>query len=211
MLEAVVEDMQLRLKFLLGDSACIIPPFPDDNRNAQPARDQQRLIAEVGGVAIRLNYQNAASFAAISAREHVETNAARLQQFAERNHERGLARTTHRQIPNADHGPLQPPRRQHAAIEQGISQSGSRAVKSGERIHAEPSRDSFPIRWRSAETVLAVAPRWDSSAASAFRPSVVRSASFSINSMKTRGSSATPTMRTALRLAKKFTTSRKFS
>jgi len=33
------------------------------------------------------------------------------QQFADRNHERGLARTTDRQIPDADHGFLQPPRR----------------------------------------------------------------------------------------------------
>src|ERR1017187_6571120 len=34
---------------------------------------------------------------------------------------------------------------------------------------------------------------------------------FSISSMKTSGISASPTMRTALRLAKKLTTSRKFS
>ena len=64
MLKAVVEDVQLRLEFLLGDSARVITAFTDDHRNAQPARDQQRLIAEVGGVAIGLNYQHAASFAA---------------------------------------------------------------------------------------------------------------------------------------------------
>ncbi len=140
MLKTVVEDVQLRLKFPLGESARVITAFTDDHWNAQPPRDQQRLIAEIGGVAIFLNYQNAASFAAISACEHVEANAARLQQFAERNHERGFARTPHRQIPDADHRLLQPPRREHAAIVERVSQSGRGPVKSGERIH-----DKTPI------------------------------------------------------------------
>src|ERR1019366_8032946 len=167
--------------FPLGDSARVITAFTDDHRNAQPPRDQQRLIAEVGRVAIGLNHQDAASLAAVSAREHVEPNAARLQQFTEHNHKRGLARTTHRQIPDADHGLLQPPRRQHAAIEQRVSQRGGGTVESGERIHAEPSAGSCPffagafkddtlMNWSSAETVLAVAPRWDASADSALRP-----------------------------------------
>ena len=67
MLKAVVEDVQLRMELLLGDSARIVTAFTDDNRNAQPPGDQQRLIAEVGGVAIGLNYHDAVSFAAISA------------------------------------------------------------------------------------------------------------------------------------------------
>src|ERR1700730_19317173 len=113
MLKAVVEDVQLRLEFLLRDSARGITAFTDDNRNAKPARDQQRLIAGVGGLAIGLNDQNAASFAPISARQHIETNRARLQQFAECNHERCLARATYRQIPDADHGTLQAPRTEY--------------------------------------------------------------------------------------------------
>ena len=185
--------------FSFGDSARLITAFTDDHRNAQPPRDQQRLIAEIGGVAIGFNDQDAASFAAVSAREHVEPNAARLQQFSERNHERSLARTTRRQISDADHGLLQPPRREHAAIEERVSQSGRGTVKSGERIH-----DETLINWSSAATVLSVAPRWDSSAASAFRPSVERSSPFSISSMKTSGRSASPTMRTALRAGKEI-------
>src|SRR5208282_475772 len=216
-LKAVVEDVQSRLEFPLSDSTRGIAAFTDDHRDAQPPRDQQRLIAEFRGVTGGFDNEDAATFAAVSAREHVEPNTAPFQQFTKRNHKRSLARAADRQISDADHRLLQSPGRQHTAIEQRVSQSGGGGVEPGERIHAEPSPEcrpiivSVPIRWSSAEMVLPVAPRWDSNAARAFRPSVVRSPPFSISSMKTRGSSARPTMRTALRLAKKLTTSRKFS
>ena len=120
-MKAVIEDVQLRLEFLFGDSARFITAFPDNHRNAQPPRDQQGLITEVGGAAAGLNHPHAASFAAISTGKHIEANVTRLQQFAERDHERSLARTPHRQIANADHGFLEPSRRQDAAVEQSVS------------------------------------------------------------------------------------------
>src|SRR5260370_2888042 len=92
-----------------------------------------------------------------------------------------LARPRWRQLTEDKHGPAQPPGRQQAAVEERVSQSGGGTVKYGERIHAEPSRGSRSLlasvsnSWSSAATVLAVAPRCDSSAASAFRPSVVLS------------------------------------
>src|SRR5258708_9030832 len=168
------------MELLLGDSACIVTAFTDDHRNAQPTRDQQRLIAEVGGVTARLNDEDAATLATVPACKHVKPNAARLQQFADRNHECGLARTAHRQIPDADHGLLQPTRREHTPVEQPVSQSSGGAINSRQGIH-----DGTPIRSTRAPTVLSVAPRWDSIAARAVPPSVFRWPAFSICSIMT--------------------------
>jgi len=96
----------LRLEFLLGDLASLVTAFADDHGNAQPPRDQQRLIAEVGSAAIGFDYEDSASFAAVSAAEHVEANATCLQEFAERDDERGLAGTTGGQVADADYGLL---------------------------------------------------------------------------------------------------------
>ena len=81
------------------------------------------------------------------------------------------------------------------------------------RCLVRPRRDALFEKslHTGSRIVRPVAPRWDSRAANALRPSVVRSASFSMSSIKTSGSSASPTMRTAFRLTKILTISRKFS
>ena len=215
-LKAVVENVQLRLEFPLGE---LDPPHKrlsptitgTPSRRAISSGSSPKSAALPSGSTTR----TPRVLRPISAREHVEANAARFQQFSERNDEWSFARTAHRQISDADHGLRQPPRRQHAAIVERVAQRGGGAVKSGERIHAEPSR--LPIIDFSRRIVQ----RRDGSARwrhAAIRAPPARSArawrvrrAFSISSMKTSGNSANPTMRTALRLAKKLTTSRKFS
>jgi len=206
MLEAVVEDVQLRFEFLLGDLTGLIATFANDHGNVQAARDQQGFVAEVGGAAIGVDEQNAASFAAVSAGEDVEGNAARFQQHSEGNDEWGFARAADRQISDADDWSREAVRGQHGAVVELVAERGGGAIEAGERVHGVA-----PISLSKAVTVLSVAPRCDSSASSALRPRVARSPAFSISSMKTSGNSANPTMRAALRLAKKLTTSRKFS
>lgn len=78
MLKTIVENVQTGGKFPLGDYSGRMAAFADNDGNPQAARDQQRLVAEVGRVAIPLDHQHAASSAAISAGEHVERNAARM-------------------------------------------------------------------------------------------------------------------------------------
>src|SRR5260370_8736463 len=121
-------------------------------------------------MAIGLDEQQGGGLAAVAAGEHVDADAARLQQVTECNYKRSLTRTTCRQIPDADHGLLQPPRRQHAAIEERVSQSGGGTVKPVERIHAEPSRGSrslacVSLSWSSAAPVLPLPPPFTTSAA----------------------------------------------
>src|SRR5271163_2059370 len=131
MVNTIVENVQLRLEVLLGDSARSVATFADNHRNTQPPRNQQWFIAKINSGAIGLNHQHAPSLTTVSAGENVKLNAPRLQQFAKRNHKRSLPRTAHRKIPHADHRPLQPPRREHAAIEHSVPQSGDHTVKSG--------------------------------------------------------------------------------
>ena len=96
MLKAVIQNVKLRLKLVLGDQPSFVTAFPDYDRNVQPARNQQRFVAEIGSAAIRIHYTNATRLAAISTRQNIETNATRLQQFAERNYEWRFARASHR-------------------------------------------------------------------------------------------------------------------
>src|SRR5208282_772279 len=56
MLKTVVENVQLRLEFPLGDPTRLIAISADNHRDAQPPRDQQWFVAEVGGVTIALNH-----------------------------------------------------------------------------------------------------------------------------------------------------------
>src|SRR5580765_474242 len=155
MLETVVQQMQLRLELLLGGSASLVTIFADDHRHGELPRDQQRLVAELGGASLGINHQHTASHPAITSREDVEINLAFLQQHTERNHKWRLACSARRQVADADDRLLQLHRGEKAAVKQLIPQSDARAVESGQRIHAV----LFSINCTSASTVLAVAPR----------------------------------------------------
>jgi hypothetical protein len=74
-LKTIVEDVQLGMESLLGNPAGLITPSTNYYGNTQPPRDQQWLVPEFGGGAIGLYHEDAARFAAISAREHIEVNA----------------------------------------------------------------------------------------------------------------------------------------
>ena len=87
MLKAIVQEVQLRLgsllgELLLGEFAGFITAFSYDYGDLQTARDEERFVAEVGGFAFGVDYSDAAGFAAISAAEDVEGNAARFEEFA---------------------------------------------------------------------------------------------------------------------------------
>src|SRR5271168_2682591 len=102
MLESVVENVQLGVKFLFGELACAVAAFADDNGNSQLAGDEQRLVAKIGGAALGIHDEGPASFAAVAAGEHVEGDAAGFELFAEGNDKGGFARTADGEISNAD-------------------------------------------------------------------------------------------------------------
>ena len=107
-LESVVEQVSLRPELLFGKQAGGIAIFADNDGHTQLARDQQRLIAEFLRRTCRIDQRTPFVCAAIAAREHVEGDAALLQQFAQHDEKRRLAGASGRDAANADHGPLQP-------------------------------------------------------------------------------------------------------
>ena len=107
MLEAIVQQVQLRTESLLGQSPGGVAVFADDDRHSQLARDQQRLVAKFARRAARIDQRHARGLAPVAAREHIERNAALLQQLAQQNEERRLARAADREIADAHHRALQ--------------------------------------------------------------------------------------------------------
>jgi hypothetical protein len=96
MLKAVVENVQLRVEFLLRDLPGGVTAFANNHGNVQPVRDQQRFITEINGGTVSVDDLHPTAFAPVSAGEHVEGNISRLQEFTERNYEWSLTRSAHR-------------------------------------------------------------------------------------------------------------------
>ena len=84
MLESVVKQMQLRTEVLLRIYPGGITVLANYDRHPQLARDQKRLVAELARCARRIDQCNAFRLAAVSAREHVEQDAALFEQPAEK-------------------------------------------------------------------------------------------------------------------------------
>ena len=125
MLKAVVKQVQLRPKFLLGEDTGSIAFFSDDHRDIQPPRYQQGFVAEITWGSRGINQRHPFCLAPVTARENIELDPFPLQQFAHQQNERSLARAANRQVSNADDRTPQPIGTSDAAIIEIIPRSNA--------------------------------------------------------------------------------------
>src|SRR5580698_899105 len=223
MLKTVVEQVHLRPELVLGQQSRLVTILADDDWNTEPASQQQRLVTEIRGGASGINEGYATRLTSIAARQDVEFYAAHLQQFSEKQYKRRFAGAAHRQIADADNRTCQFSWFERAPFIEPISQANACAVDGGQGIHDVaraplPGAPRFEVvagAGRSspsrASAVLLVAPTCECNVSVARWPSAARVAGLEISSKKTAEISASPATRTASRLWKSPTMSRKFS
>jgi hypothetical protein len=76
---------------LLGELPRLVAAFANYHWAGEASCDQEWFVAEVTRSTVRVDEHGAMSFAAVSAREHVECDTALLEKFTEHYYERGLA------------------------------------------------------------------------------------------------------------------------
>ena len=103
MLEAVVEQVELRSELLLGEDAGGVAGFSDNDRDVQTPRHQQRFVAEIARRAGGIHQGHASGLASVTAREDIEFQSARFQQLAQQQHKRRFARSADGEISDAHH------------------------------------------------------------------------------------------------------------
>ncbi len=79
MLEAVVQQVQLRAEFPLGELPGLVTLLAHNDRHAQLARNQQRLVSKFARRALGIDERHSSRGAPVPAREHIERDAALLQ------------------------------------------------------------------------------------------------------------------------------------
>ena len=79
MLEAVVEQMELRTELLLGKDAGGVAGFSDNDRNIQTPSHQEGFIAEIMRRTGGTHQGHAAGLASVTARQDIEFQSARFQ------------------------------------------------------------------------------------------------------------------------------------
>src|SRR5690349_14464920 len=113
---------------LLGLESGQVAVFADDHRTAQFTGNQQGLVAELLGRAVRIDLKNADRGSAISARENVDQNSASPEKLTQHEHERSFAGPSDGDVSHADDGPLQSPGTQDLAVEQPVAQRDDGSV-----------------------------------------------------------------------------------
>src|SRR5207248_5981012 len=103
MLEAIIEQMELRTEILFGVKPCLVSVFAHDDGNVQLACNQQRLIAKVARRASWIDNPDAFTLPPVPTGEHVEGNAALPQKLAQQDDERSLAGTSDGNVADADY------------------------------------------------------------------------------------------------------------
>jgi len=105
MLEAIIEQMELRTEFLFGAKPCLVSVFPHDDGNVQLACNQQRLITKVARRASWIDNPDAFILPPVATGQHVKTNASVPQKLAQQNDEWSLAGASDGNVADADYWP----------------------------------------------------------------------------------------------------------
>ena len=103
MLEAIVEQVQLRSELLFRKNAGGVAVFADDDRDFQAPRQKQWLIAEIARGAGGIDQGHASGLAPVAAGEDIEFDASFFQQLAQKQHKRRFARSADGQVSHAHH------------------------------------------------------------------------------------------------------------
>ena len=128
MLKAIVEEMKVRPKFRFGEAPSLVPILANDYRHLQFACYEQWFVTEFLWQTRGIDQEHACGPASVSAREYIELDATRLEQLAQKNHERSLSRSACGEIAHANDCALQPPRSQQSAIIERSARSDYAAV-----------------------------------------------------------------------------------
>jgi hypothetical protein len=95
MLEAVIEDVKLRIECSFRKAPGFVTTRSDDDRNLKPPGDQQGLVAKVASAASGLDDEHSACVTPISSGQDIECDAALFKQFSEGDDEWSFARSAH--------------------------------------------------------------------------------------------------------------------
>ncbi len=182
-LEAVIQQVKLRTELPFRESSSFVAFLADDDRYAELAGDQQRLVAVLLRASLRIDQDDAFGLSPIAAREHVEGDPALMQQLAQQDEKGGLARASDRDVADAHHRALQPMNEQAALIVEPVTNVDGRAEDGVERPQVR-SCATTPLvtvtgccdnRLSNAVRVRSVAPCCERSTSRARWPSRSRS------------------------------------
>ena len=86
-LKAVVQQMKLRSEFLFSKLSCFIAIFTHNHRHLELARNQKWFVAELLRQSCGIDQPHTLGTSPVPSRQHVELDAARLEQLTEQHHE----------------------------------------------------------------------------------------------------------------------------
>src|SRR5579859_704477 len=121
-LKAIIEQMQAGIELSFRQQPGLVTAGAHHYGDLQLARDQQRLVTELLGGAAGINDGNLRRLAAVTAREHVETDSAFFQQFAQCNHAWSFAAATHGNVSYADDRARQLVHLENSTVVQSVPQ-----------------------------------------------------------------------------------------
>src|SRR5450432_2939855 len=127
--------MKLGSEFLFGKTSGFITAFANHHRHSEPARHEQWLVAKFLRRSVWIHERDSACLAAVSARQNVEFDRARRQQFAERQDKRRFSGTTHRKVADTDHRSLESLRPEYATIIKRVLNSNTDSEDGCKRVH----------------------------------------------------------------------------
>src|SRR5207248_5495817 len=129
------EQMHLRSELLFGGDPGSVTVLTHHNRTAETARNEQRLVAEVLGRALRIDECNSASATAIATGKDVESDATGLQHFTKENYEGSFAGAADRQVADADGRSSKALGTQETTVIKGVAGAHSCAEQECDRAH----------------------------------------------------------------------------
>src|SRR4029077_3426768 len=216
MLEAIIEQVELWSEFRLGEYASRVTILSERYGDFKSTGNQQWLVAKLHGRSTRIDPEDPACLAAVTTRQDVELYPTRFQQLAQKDHKRSVAGASDGEVADANNRAPKRACGQNTTVVEEVARTDYRSIDCGDGVHDGATLATACSRAGGSKTsraakVLAVAPACSRRVSAARWPIALRSPPLEINSIKTSGSSAGPTIRTALWVWNSQMMSRKFS
>ena len=123
MLEAIVEQVELRSKLLFRKNAGGVAVFSDDDWDPQAPRQKQWFIAEIARSTGGIDQGHASGLAPVAAREDIELDLSLFQQLAEKQYKRRFTRSANGQVSHAHHRGVEPLGANDSAVIKRVSRA----------------------------------------------------------------------------------------
>ena len=127
MLEAIIEQVELRSELLFRKDAGGVAVFSDDDRDLQAPSQKQWFIAEIARGTGGIDQGHASGLAPIAAREDVELDLSLFQQLAQKQHKRRFARSADGQVSHAHYRAAEPLGANDAAVIKRVSRANAKS------------------------------------------------------------------------------------